>query len=255
FQSSDSTSTSDYQGLLMPHIDYRRGATTYDRLLPHLNNVLEYDRVIILGISHYPCEVPFSPTDKTFQTPFGNVQADQNAYDQFKDILPYNPNRGEWSHRTEHSIEIPLHLLKYLDPDSNFQIFPMLCSFTAVSIDPSLLNNVINALGNMTGDNTFLISAVDFAHLGPKHGDRETLTEQDHGAMEQQDRRMFEHIKQASPSKFDEHITLDDNARRVCGYPAIRTTLPLFDQAEILDYDYWDDPRDTVSYGAALLYS
>lgn len=241
----------DFDGLVLPHIDYFRGQKTYTKTLPHLEAMPDFERVVILGISHYSCPVPFSITDKAYETPHGTVPVDEDALNRLQSALPYEPSEGEIAHRLEHSVEIPLLLLQHVYPDREFSIVPIICSYRDESSVDGILDDVIDEIDHLLEDpETQLLAGVDFAHMGTQFGDREPLSEDDYESIEEHDRAMLDTITGADETEFEEHIQSDNNRRRVCGYPAIRTLLPLFETGDLIDYDQAQDPHETVTYGA-----
>lgn len=243
-----------FDGLLLPHIDYFRGQETYSKTLPHLEAMPDFDRVLVLGISHYSCPVPFSLTHKDFETPHGSVPVDEDGVETLESSLPYSPPEGEIAHRLEHSVEIPLLLLRHVYPDRDFSMVPVICSYRDESDVDGLLDEVTAGIEELLEDSgTLLLAGVDFAHMGTEFGDREPLDPKDYESIEEHDRAMIETITDADETKFEEHIQSDNNRRRVCGYPAIRTLLPLFETGNLIDYDQAQDPHETVTYGALQL--
>jgi AmmeMemoRadiSam system protein B len=246
--------TETARGLVMPHIDFFRGKETYARTVPYLKNLDDVDRIVMLGISHHACSVPFSLTKKTFKTPFNKVETDPEALEFIEDSLPYDLPEGEAAHRLEHSIEIPLLLMQYANPSTEFDIVPVICSFGNDEEHPELLESMVDSLKTLLDDaGTHLIAGVDFAHMGPEFGDPEPLDEDDYESIETHDRSMIESLTDAEKEQFEHHIQSDHNRRRVCGYPALRTILPLFDSGELIHYDQWQDPRETVTYGSLVM--
>lgn len=243
------------RGLVVPHIDYVRGKEAYAKVLPYFRAIPdEVDRIVTLGISHYTCSVPFALTDKTFESPLGNVPTNSEGLKSLADALSYDPSEGEIAHRLEHSIEIPLLLLQYARPDLDFELVPVICSFRRENEHEETLENIGDELNRLLDDpGTYLIAGVDFAHMGPEFGDPEPLSENDYDSLETHDREMIERLEEADTGGFEEHIQSDQNRRRVCGYPALRTILPLFEEGETITYDQWKDPRETVTYGSLVM--
>jgi AmmeMemoRadiSam system protein B len=243
------------RGLVVPHIDYVRGKEAYAEVLPYLRGIPDdVERIIVLGISHYTCPVPFSLTEKTFASPFGDVSTDPEALQTLADSLPYDPKEGEIAHRLEHSIEIPLLLLQYAQPDLDVDLVPIICSFRREDEHEKVLGSISDELTRLLDDPaTYLIAGVDFAHMGPEFGDPEPLEESDFESLEHHDREMLKQLERADAGEFEHHIQTDGNRRRVCGYPALRTLLPLFDQGDTIHYDQWQDPRETVTYGSLVM--
>lgn len=250
-----SSSVNEGRGLVVPHIDFVRGKETYANLLPYLEAIdSDVERIVILGISHYTCPVPFALTDKPFESPLGRIRTDEDGVRSIEEVLPYDRSEGEIAHRLEHSIEIPLLLLQYARPELDFEIVPVICSYRSESEHSRLIETVSDRLDEMVEDpGTYLMAGVDFAHMGPEFGDAEPLEDEDFEALQEHDREMIHKIEEADATGFEEHIQANGNRRRVCGYPALRTILPLFDSGEPVDYDQWQDPRETVTYGSLVM--
>lgn len=242
-------------GLIIPHIDFERGKSVYERLIPHIQQIQSPERFVILGVSHQFCDVPISLTDKDYGTALGSVAVDSEAVERIQRSLPYSLEEGEIAHRREHSIEIPLTLLKYALTDSDFSIVPVICSFH--HDDPFEGNNRFSeTLESILSDpNTYLVGGVDFAHVGPQFGDPQPVNEEKLQTIEDGDRTMIDIIEQGHTDDFQEHIQSTGNERAVCGYPAIRTMLPHVESARTVHYDQWEDPNGTVSFGGAVLQS
>jgi hypothetical protein len=244
----------DSEGLVVPHIDFMRGKETYAATIPYMKSLEDLDRIIMLGISHYACSVPFALTDKSFETPLGTARNDSTATQTLNEALPYDLKEGETAHRLEHSIEIPLLLLQYARPELDFELVPIICSYRRETEHENKLESFVDSLKELSEEpGTYVIAGVDFAHMGPQFGDREPLSESDFESIENHDRDMIEQLEEADPTGFENHIQSDQNRRRVCGYPALRTVLPLFDEGELIDYDQWQDPQETVTYASLVM--
>lgn len=251
---NDSVDTQNSSGLIVPHIDFFRGKETYANLIPYFESLTNVNRIIMLGISHYTCPVPFALTKKSFETPYGEIGTDSDVVEELNQTLPYTIKDGEIAHRLEHSLEIPLLLLKYVRPELDFDLVPVICSFRNENENQQVLEGFTTKLDELldtTG--TYLIAGVDFAHMGPQFGDAEPLSEEDFSSIEHHDRDMLDAMNESDTESFESHIQADQNRRRVCGYPAIRTILPLFDEGEVIDYDQWQDPQETVSFGSLVM--
>ena len=88
-------------GIISPHIDFRRGGRSYALAYRELINRCDADLYIIFGTSHYAdVENPFILTKKNFKTPFGEVETDTEILEKLVERCNWNLFEGEIAHRT-----------------------------------------------------------------------------------------------------------------------------------------------------------
>ncbi|MBI4245079.1 MAG: AmmeMemoRadiSam system protein B [Planctomycetes bacterium] len=253
------------KGIISPHIDYNRGGDCYG----YAYNVLEkigqdYDTFVILGVAHSSPPSPYVLTRKSFVTPLGTVQTDQEVVDYIAQRISFDPFKYEIVHRAEHSIEFQAIFLKHAIKH-DFKIVPILCSsFESLGEDDPCHNkNIENfikilkeTLKKFTKKKFFIISGSDLAHVGPRFGDNEPVNDKMISWMEKDDQSSLKFIKKADPLGFYKSVMHDGNKRKVCGLSSIYTTLKLLEGSKgtILNYNYASDPAGgMVSYTSAVL--
>ncbi len=74
---SSSNKTAGLKGVIAPHIDIGCGGTCFALAYKEIAESSDAELFIILGIAHTGTRNLFVLTDKTFETPFGNVETDK----------------------------------------------------------------------------------------------------------------------------------------------------------------------------------
>jgi hypothetical protein len=254
------------RGLVAPHIDPMRGARVYGSAYGMLRGH-PARRIIILGISHGGGAVPFVPLAKDLETPFGDCPADHDAIARLCGGLPYDPGGFEILHRSEHSIEFQAVFLRRILSDwSERRVIPILCCSPwlpdrgreALGYPDSWGDAFVENLRALIDGETLVIAGVDFSHVGRRFGDEPGGVAQMRATIEEADRGMMERIGGGDASGFESQIAAEEDARRVCGYPALRTLLRVLPDSRGRAIDYGiaiDESIDSlVSFGALVLY-
>jgi len=251
----------DLKALVAPHIDLRRGGAAFAHAYKALAESPQPEVFVILGIAHSGDGRPYTLTEKDFETPLGTVRTDRELVRRLTELAPAESLGDEFVHRNEHSIEFQTILLRYLYPDGQFSIVPILCG----SLHEALLEKVaptekpevagfIQALGRViegSGKRVCVIAAVDLAHVGGRFGDRMRL---DAGVLrwvEAEDRAMLAAVTSLDAQALFRSIEKDHDRRHVCGYPALYTMLSLFERngvgaprsGELLRYEQSVEPE------------
>lgn len=257
------------RGLIVPHIDIRRGGACFVSGYAELARECRARIFVILGISHVPTGRRFVLTDKDFDTPLGVASADHTFIEKLSNRCSRDYFEDEFVHRNEHSVEFQAVMLKYLYPDrEDLRIVPILCSskdeiLTGKSpAEDSEFGDFTGALREMLderGSEVCLIAGVDLSHLGQRFGQNITMTPSFLKQAEAEDLRMIERIIDKDADGFFNHIRAERDRRNVCGVPAIQTLLALGDtySARLLRYDQSVDEQtqSVVTFMAAAFYA
>ena len=183
-------------GLMVPHIDLRRGgncfAWSYAALAAHCTA----RTFVILGIAHTETEKCFALTLKDFETPLGTVRTDTDFASRLSERCASDFFVDEYIHRREHSVEFQAVFLRYLFPErpspgrsspkrpspgwSDIRIVPVLCSMPSrlMQSQSSLgdfdeVQEFTTALKDLVGESNgevCCIAGVDLSHVGRRFG-------------------------------------------------------------------------------------
>ena len=173
---------------LLPHIDYHRGGVSFCLgLQGSLRTSTDAALFVIIGTSHYSGE-RFTLTRKDFQTPLGVAPTDQQYIDRL--VAHYGDGlfRHEIAHLPEHSIELEVVFLQYLYENRRpsgscrwwsvrFRMpygagcLPGFRQTLAVS------SKLFAGSRDETAEPICYIISGDLAHIGPKFGDTQPVTE------------------------------------------------------------------------------
>jgi len=153
-------------GLLVPHIDLKVAGRLYGKLYKLVEGG-DYDLAVVLGVSHYHHETPFSVLPLHLKTPLGLLETDGEKVEELKKLFDYDLYHDLLSYRLEHSVEFPAVFLKHLLPE--VKVLPAIVAYG----DPSSLREVALKLTRVIekAKRPLVISSVDFSHVGRKFGD------------------------------------------------------------------------------------
>lgn len=252
------------RGLIAPHIDFRRGGSTYAWAYREVLARSDADLYVVLGTCHAGMADPFAVTLKPFETPLGPVPVDREFYDALQRRAGQDLLASEPAHRAEHSIEFQAVMLQHLvGPRRRFEILPVLASYLHEAVwargDPEADERVprfVDALRETIAASSrrvCLIAGVDLAHVGPRFGDPEPNTDRSLALVERADRGMLESVVAGDARGFFASVAFDRDARRICGLSPIYTLLRLLPEApgRLLRYAQWPDPEGAVTFCAA----
>ena len=162
FEKADVTPKSSAIALILPHAGYQYSGQTAAFALKTIDK--KYKRIIVIGPSHRaPMEDMLSvPRLTHYQTPLGKTPLDVEFMEKLLkfpmfQILPY-------AHQDEHSVQIELPLLQYVQKD--FRFVPIIaghCSLQTVKTAAEILRGLVDA-------DTLVVASSDFVHYGRGHG-------------------------------------------------------------------------------------
>lgn len=248
------------RGLISPHIDYRRGGTSYALAYRELIDGNEAETYVIFGTSHYAeADNPFVLTRKSFETPLGETGTDSVIINTLVESCNWDLFEGEISHRTEHSIEFQVAMLQYImKGKKDFRIVPILCnSFYELVIEgkspreDERISGFLDAISDITarmGEKVFIIAGADMAHVGLKFGDKEPVDEPTLEKIKERDIVSLTRSEKLDAEGFYRSVEEEKDWRKVCGLAPIYATLTTIQAGSgvLLDYDQALEP-DTGS--------
>ena len=246
--------------LKSPHIDYQRGqigyAKAYVNLVPNA-----HDLFVLIGTSHQYSRLIFHLTTKSFESPLGTLECDEQAVSELAGS--YGLERSfadEILHRREHSLELQVPFMALRSAQA--KIIPIL-----VGSFHHMLNSgkypehfeeydcfvaaLTQVLRSRQARRICVIAGVDMAHVGRYFGDKSSLTSAALDQIRARDMNYLEAIRAGAKHKLFDHIAEDEDARRICGFPTMYCVLDLIErlgwkyQVELFEYrqavDYTSD--------------
>jgi MEMO1 family protein len=251
--------------LVVPHIDFARGAAAYACGYERLWRGGPPDTVFVFGVAHAAVPVPFVLTRKGFDTPFGTLPCDEEAVDALAAACEWDPYAHEFTHCKEHSIEFQAVMCAYLF-GPGVKIVPVLCSMFCDESGPARPGELprvqrfldaCQALTSQPGKRITVIAGADLAHVGPRFGDEFEISEAICEEVALRDSQDLAYVTKHDPEGFYASVMQDDNARRVCGLGCIYSALKASGaagKAELLYYGQAPDPAGgIVSFASAEL--
>lgn len=238
------------KGILVPHMDLRIASRVYGSVYSSVKEN-DYDLVVLLGVSHYFHETPFSVLPLDLRTPLGDLKVDRERVEKLKKLFDYDITYDVLAYKNEHSIEFQTIFLKYLFPE--IKVIPAIVSYG----DTNSLREIANRITKVIEDakNPLIISSVDFSHVGRKFGDPGSYDPSP------RDREYIKLLSQMRNEKAFKLLQSDNNRTRIDGQFTNFVFLEILKnlgvkEGKLLDYDvYHEPPTDSkVSYAGMVFY-
>ena len=258
--------------LVVPHIDFHRGAFGYAYGYKRLFEAGRPETIFIFGVAHATPPVPFVLTRKDFATPFGTLAVDQEVVDALAETCDYDPFEYELTHRNEHSIEFQAVMLAYLY-GPQVKIVPVLCAAMEeegveeeggegapgrISEPTRRFLARCREIARDPARRITVIAGADLAHVGQRFGDEFEITDEIVAVTGRRDEEDLAAAMAGAPDTWYASVMRDENQRRVCGLGCIYATLSAVEGAhgggELLHYGYAPDPAGGIVSFASVQY-
>jgi AmmeMemoRadiSam system protein B len=265
------------RGVITPHIDFHRGghveAASYGPLLENVRATGKpFDTIVVLGIAHSGVEYPFCATDKSFATPFGVAERDDEFLDDLREKIGPKLTREQLVHKNEHSLEFTAVFCQFFEELKSSRIVPIACGGFWEALrtgdDPEKAEpevaEFITALREVTqkhegaGHKVGFVVSVDGAHVGTQFGDDTPLTPAKLEEIAKEDAVWIAATEAGDKEALHAHFAKNGNAFHVDGHPAIYTLLAAIPglKGEKLDYDqaFHKQQNIVVSFASLALF-
>ncbi|WP_448587526.1 AmmeMemoRadiSam system protein B [Thermocrinis sp.] len=153
-------------GILVPHMDLRVAKETYWEAYGRLKE--DKELVVILGVSHYWHELPFSVLPLDMETPFGVLKTDRKLLERLQSFYSFDLTQDILSYRYEHSVEFASLYAKMLFPEA--RALAIIVSHGEKELLKTFAENLLRTIEPHI-HKTLIISSVDLSHVGRKFGD------------------------------------------------------------------------------------
>ncbi|HET6316139.1 MAG TPA: AmmeMemoRadiSam system protein B [Chloroflexota bacterium] len=257
------TSQPPPRGVVAPHVDLHRGAPTYSWAYKVIAEAQPADLYVVLGTCHTPVQGGFAATRKAYDTPLGEVPADDAFLDSLQRLWGHDLFEGEFSHANEHSIEFQAVYLRSLGIAA--PMVAVLCdslhSLAPIGRSPRDTRLVAEFLGALRAAlledsrRVTVVAAVDFAHVGQRFGDAWLVDRARLAGVEIDDREMVELLLQPDADAYYQQVMRDRDARRICGFTPLYLLSALMDsRGDLLRYTQWvdSDASSSVTFASAV---
>ncbi len=256
------------RGVLVPHMDYARGNTTYGWGFKELADHTDARLFVVVATSHYSPH-RFTLSRQHFETPLGVCETDQRFIDRLE--AGYGPGLYDdpLAHLPEHSIELEVVILQHLFADRGaFRIVPLLVGSFGEFVDDgnhpgtgrdvARMTAALRAAEAAAGEPVCYVISGDLAHIGPKFGDRQRAEGPWLAESEAQDRAILTAVEKADAVGYFDTIASEQDVRRICGLPPTYLTLAAARPraGRVLHYQQFVHPKghESVSFAAAAFY-
>lgn len=236
----------EFLGLMVPHMDIRVAKETYWQAYGRLKG--EKKLIVILGVSHYWHEMPFSLLPLDMETPFGVLSTRKDLIEKLQKFYSFDITHDLLAYRQEHSIEFPAVYAKMLFPEAS--ALALIVSYGQVDFLKTLAENLLRLIDREL-PHTLILSSVDLSHVGKKFGDPASY---DPSAV---DRQYLSLMEKLMGEEAFEMLAKTHNPTRIDGqYTNLVFSHMLkkagLEKGELFDYRlYYEKPTDSiVSYAS-----
>jgi AmmeMemoRadiSam system protein B len=253
------------RAVIAPHIDYHRGGPAYAWAYRELAERCDADLFVVFGTCHAGMADPFALTRKDYATPLGPAPVDRPFVERLAAAAGQDCFASELAHRVEHSIELQVVFLRYLWAGRReFTIVPVLAGFAhdalarGVGVEADArVPRFLEALAETvvaSGRRVALIAGADLAHVGPRFGDPEPVSEPERERIAREDRAMLQTVEAGDAAAFFASVADDQDRRRICGLSPIYALLRALGPRPgvVRHYGQWPDPQAVVSYASVV---
>jgi AmmeMemoRadiSam system protein B len=223
------------RGLIVPHLDFPRGAPCYADGYRTLAEHCPAQRFVILGTNHFGQAMTVSATGKDFATPLGTLPNDRDFLDRVQTQLSADLCEHELDHAREHSVELQVLLLQHLFADRDIRFVPFLCTTPCGpgGVQPTdgnglNLKSFADALRQCLEQDdvpTCIIAGADLSHIGRFFGDDHDLEQPWLEQVAEGDRKFLAHVLTGNAEALASHVTSTGNPTRFCSVGCIYTLL------------------------------
>jgi len=259
--------------VLAPHIDLRGGGPCHGAAALAYRRT-EAEVFVVIGTAHAPIARPFALTTHDFDTPLGRVPTDRALVRRLAARGGGGLLDDELAHRDEHSVEFQALWLRHvLRERPGLRIVPVLAGSIHASVEAgrpptadAAVADFVAALRELRrelGSRVAFVASVDFAHVGPRYGDPEAVTDAVMAPVLAADRRLLACAAGVDPAGWLGALHAERDRFHVCGASPTWTLLSVLEgtgvTGSVLRHDAWEIDRETgsrvsfaaVAYGAA----
>ncbi|MEA2055106.1 MAG: MEMO1 family protein [Candidatus Thermoplasmatota archaeon] len=237
------------KGCIVPHAGYVFSGPIAAHVYTEIAEDGFPDSFIIVGPNHtgYGLGVALM-AEGEWETPLGNVKIDENVA---RKICGGIVDEDEMAHLYEHSIEVQLPFLQFLNPDF---------SFVPLCMGIQDYNTAIEVGERLAGaPDALLIASTDFSHVGTGYGQFSPAGIPVNEWASVQDKKAIDAIRSMDIRYFME--TVENNNISMCGYGCVAAVMAAAKKlgarkARLLKYSTSYDvyPSDScVGYGAIVI--
>jgi len=237
-------------GCICPHAGYAFSGNCAAYSYKEIGESFIPDVYVLLGLSHNGFDSCISIED--WETPLGAVKADSSLGNEISKLtkIPID----EIPHQNEHSIEVQLPFLQFVNKGIDFKILPMI-----ISPDIDAKKFAADIKKAVSKKNVIFIASSDFTHYGPNYGYLPFVSDIKEN-MYKLDSSAIDFIKNLDSKGFLEYV--DSKEITICGYYPIYALIEIakvfgYKKAELLKYytsgDIVDDYSNSVGYASILI--
>jgi AmmeMemoRadiSam system protein B len=220
------------RGIIIPHLDYPRGAPGYGQAYRFLASLPRPEAVVIIGTAHAPLRERLALCEKEFDTPLGRVGLARDLIARLRRAVGKRGDldREALAHRNEHSVELQAIWLRHIYGE-DVAIVPLLAAHMGEFLDgrrdpaeaekDPVLQAAAECLGEAANSGkTLLLASSDLAHVGSRQDNDGETEGQVLALTEEMDREYLGAVSRGAGAGLA-NLAKTKESNRVCGSAAI----------------------------------
>jgi AmmeMemoRadiSam system protein B len=236
-------------GVVAPHAGYQFSGPGQAHCYKEIGEAEEADVYVILGTAHSGFETA-ALTMEDFETPYGIVKVDE---DFAKNLIEKGAAiEDKYPHVREHSIEVQLPFLQFVNKDKEIKIVPIVVGHNT---NHKKLGRAIADISKLLGKKIIIIASSDFTHYGISYGYmpfKDNVKEN----LEKLDKRAIKWLEKLDEDSF--LMEIEEKQMTVCGAKAIAAMIVACkelgaDKVRVLEY--YSSGDITKDWGSAVGYA
>lgn len=235
---------------IAPHAGYLFSGKCASYLYKEIAESQIPDVYVILGTDHRHNDNKIRISIDDWETPLGIVNVDKELG---QSLLTREIIIDENSHKQEHSIEVQLPFLQYINKDKKFKILPIIFNTADIELCKRLARRLLEPRMRKMA----FIASSDFTHYGVNYGFI-PFTKNIRENMIKLDRKFIDYILKLNSEEFMDKVV--KTGTTICGMSAIATVTEIAKQmqckAKLLNYstsgEISNDYNHCVGYASVL---
>lgn len=213
-KSQKQSNNSLLKSIIVPHAGYHFSAPIAAKSFVNIN-ASNYNRVVILGPSHYEYFQGCGLTKfEYFATPLGDIKVDNEYNNKLlknKNLFFKLPTSVDLK---EHSIEMELPFLKYIFQNKNFSIIPIVVGDNDLSMNKIIADELFELYND---PNTLFVISSDFCHWGKnfKYTYYDKSYKNIWESIEQLDKKGIDKIAEGNTKELNKYF--EETKNTICG--------------------------------------
>lgn len=238
------------KGIIVPHAGWDFSGKNVLKTINSIENIKQVETFIIFGAVHTVyVDEPVLFDSGSWETPFGDIKIDEDMINNYslRDYTNVDPKK----HFDEHSIEVQIPFIKYLN--RNIKIIPI----SIPPIDIEKYEDLINIMKKICkNENVLFMTSTDLTHYGRRFGyaPKGTGEKALNWVKEEKDKKFIDLIKNKKYKNIVQYSKKNNSACGAGGVALITSVLEDY-SVKLIDYTTSADEYPAAGTSSFVTYA